>query len=170
MVISQNGVRNLCREKVRYMRIDGSVATSSRQAMVNDFQNNSDLRCAVLSIKAAGDRGSRSQVRTAGALAVNTPVRDLRPWCGPRTPFCGWARACAAAPDLSQNFCSVPVHLDMLRCASTWHWSLQAASEPGRLSTATLVLKGLQDDCLLRLCRAHPWWCSRSTPGRLATW
>jgi len=36
------------------MRIDGSVKTSARQTMVNDFQNNRDLRAAVLSIKAAG--------------------------------------------------------------------------------------------------------------------
>ena len=36
------------------MRIDGSVKTNTRQALVNDFQNNRDLRAAVLSIQAAG--------------------------------------------------------------------------------------------------------------------
>ena len=36
------------------MRIDGSVKTGARQALVNDFQNNRDLRAAVLSIQAAG--------------------------------------------------------------------------------------------------------------------
>ncbi len=44
----------MCRTKTKYMRIDGSVKTSDRQALVNDFQNNRDLRAAVLSIKAAG--------------------------------------------------------------------------------------------------------------------
>lgn len=44
----------ICRTKTKYMRIDGSVKTSARQALVNDFQNNGDLRAAVLSIQAAG--------------------------------------------------------------------------------------------------------------------
>ncbi|EIE23396.1 P-loop containing nucleoside triphosphate hydrolase protein [Coccomyxa subellipsoidea C-169] len=40
--------------KQRYMRIDGSVKTSARADLVNDFQNNRDIRAAVLSIQAAG--------------------------------------------------------------------------------------------------------------------
>ena len=44
----------MCRTKTKYMRIDGSVKTSARQALVYDFQNNRDLRAAVLSIQAAG--------------------------------------------------------------------------------------------------------------------
>ncbi len=36
------------------MRIDGSVKTSARADLVNDFQNNRDIRAAVLSIQAAG--------------------------------------------------------------------------------------------------------------------
>jgi SNF2 family DNA or RNA helicase len=42
------------RTKQKYMRIDGSVKTSARQELVNDFQNNSDMRAAVLSIQASG--------------------------------------------------------------------------------------------------------------------
>lgn len=44
----------LRRTKQKYMRIDGSVKTSARQDLVNSFQNNSDIRAAVLSIQAAG--------------------------------------------------------------------------------------------------------------------
>ena len=36
------------------MRIDGGVATSTRQGLVDDFQNNAGVRAAVLSIRAAG--------------------------------------------------------------------------------------------------------------------
>ena len=47
-------IAHACRTKTKYMRIDGSVKTNTRQALVNDFQNNRDLRAAVLSIQAAG--------------------------------------------------------------------------------------------------------------------
>lgn len=42
------------RTKQRYIRIDGSVKTNSRQDLVNNFQNDRDIRAAVLSIHAAG--------------------------------------------------------------------------------------------------------------------
>ena len=46
----------ICRRKPRvpYMKIDGSVPTHSRQAQVDKFQLNSDIRVAVLGITAAG--------------------------------------------------------------------------------------------------------------------
>ena len=51
------------------MRIDGSVKTNTRQALVNDFQNNRDLRAAVLSIQAAG---------TGLTLTVRPSSRSIR--------------------------------------------------------------------------------------------
>lgn len=45
-----------CRHKpkVPYIKIDGSVPTHSRQAQVDKFQLNSDIRVAILGITAAG--------------------------------------------------------------------------------------------------------------------
>ena len=45
-----------CRRKPRvlYIKIDGSVPTHSRQAQVDKFQLNSDIRVAILGITAAG--------------------------------------------------------------------------------------------------------------------
>ncbi|ONK63129.1 uncharacterized protein A4U43_C07F11710 [Asparagus officinalis] len=44
----------LRKKKVGCIRIDGHTASSSRQALVNDFQENDGIKAAVLSIKAAG--------------------------------------------------------------------------------------------------------------------
>lgn len=44
----------LLKKKVGCIRIDGSTPTSSRQALVTDFQEKDSIKAAVLSIKAAG--------------------------------------------------------------------------------------------------------------------
>lgn len=44
----------LNKSRVKFIRIDGSVAASKRQGLVTDFQSGSDVRAAVLSITAAG--------------------------------------------------------------------------------------------------------------------
>ncbi|KAH7676274.1 Calcium/calmodulin-dependent protein kinase protein [Dioscorea alata] len=44
----------LIKKKVACIRIDGSTPSSSRQALVTDFQEKDSIRAAVLSIKAAG--------------------------------------------------------------------------------------------------------------------
>ena len=43
-----------CRKKVKFIRIDGSTPAQSRGELVNKFQQNSDVRVAILSINAAG--------------------------------------------------------------------------------------------------------------------
>ncbi|KAK2109014.1 Swi SNF matrix associated, actin dependent regulator of chromatin [Saguinus oedipus] len=40
--------------KTRYIRIDGSVSSSERIHLVNQFQKDPDTRVAILSIQAAG--------------------------------------------------------------------------------------------------------------------
>ena len=71
----------MCRTKTKYMRIDGSVKTSARQALVNDFQNNRDLRAAVLSIQAAGT-GLTLTVRSlfwfAPCIALRIPACSMQ--------------------------------------------------------------------------------------------
>ena len=42
------------RKKVKFIRIDGSTPAQSRGELVNKFQQNSDVRVAILSINAAG--------------------------------------------------------------------------------------------------------------------
>ncbi|KAJ1697714.1 hypothetical protein LUZ63_006226 [Rhynchospora breviuscula] len=44
----------LLKKKVGCIRIDGNTSASSRQALVNDFQEQEDIKAAVLSIKAGG--------------------------------------------------------------------------------------------------------------------
>jgi len=44
----------VCREKVRFIRIDGSTDPSKRSELVKHFQEQHDVRGAILSIKAAG--------------------------------------------------------------------------------------------------------------------
>ncbi|TVU37669.1 hypothetical protein EJB05_10996 [Eragrostis curvula] len=44
----------LLKKKVKCIRIDGQTPTTTRQSLVTDFQNNDDIRAAVLSIKAGG--------------------------------------------------------------------------------------------------------------------
>ena len=44
----------MCREKVRFIRIDGSTDPSKRSELVKHFQEQHDVRGAILSIKAAG--------------------------------------------------------------------------------------------------------------------
>lgn len=44
----------LMKKKVGYVRIDGSTASSSRQALVTKFQENDHVKAAVLAIRAAG--------------------------------------------------------------------------------------------------------------------
>ena len=56
------------------MRIDGGVATSTRQTLVDDFQNNANVRAAVLSIKAAGT-GITLTVRARLIWPSNANVR-----------------------------------------------------------------------------------------------
>lgn len=62
-----------CRHKpkVPYIKIDGSVPTHSRQAQVNKFQLNSDIRVAILGITAAG---------TGLTLTVSCVSETLTPW------------------------------------------------------------------------------------------
>lgn len=43
-----------CRKKVKFIRIDGSTPAQTRGDLVNKFQQNSDVRVAILSINAAG--------------------------------------------------------------------------------------------------------------------
>lgn len=43
--------------QVRYIRIDGSVPSSERIHLVNQFQKDPDTRVAILSIQAAGQVG-----------------------------------------------------------------------------------------------------------------
>ena len=74
------------RTKTKYMRIDGSVKTNTRQALVNDFQNNRDLRAAVLSIQAAGT-GLTLTVRSAHAApACQSALSDNEPGCSADSP------------------------------------------------------------------------------------
>ena len=73
------------------MRIDGSVKTNTRQALVNDFQNNRDLRAAVLSIQAAGT-GLTLTVRSAHAApACQSALSNTEPCCSADFPLsmCG---------------------------------------------------------------------------------
>ena len=43
-----------CSKKVKFIRIDGSTPAQTRGELVNKFQQNSDVRVAILSINAAG--------------------------------------------------------------------------------------------------------------------
>lgn len=43
-----------CRKKVKHIVIDGSVPPPKRQGLVNNFQNDSRVKVALLSIQAAG--------------------------------------------------------------------------------------------------------------------
>ena len=43
-----------CSKKVKFIRIDGSTPAQNRGDLVNKFQQNSDVRVAILSINAAG--------------------------------------------------------------------------------------------------------------------
>ena len=60
-----------CRRKPRvlYIKIDGSVPTHSRQAQVDKFQLNSDIRVAILGITAAGT----GLTLTVGCLSEASP-------------------------------------------------------------------------------------------------
>ena len=74
------------------MLIDGSVKTNTRQALVNDFQNNRDLRAAVLSIQAAGT-GLTLTVRSAhAASALQTSLRRTTLACSADSPVSVWGR------------------------------------------------------------------------------
>ena len=43
-----------CSKKVKFIRIDGSTPAQTRGDLVNKFQQNADVRVAILSINAAG--------------------------------------------------------------------------------------------------------------------
>ena len=61
------------------MRIDGSVKTNTRQALVNDFQNNHDLRAAVLSIQAAGTGLTLTVRFEQAASACQSALSNTKP-------------------------------------------------------------------------------------------
>lgn len=50
----QEGRASTCRKRTKHIVIDGSVAPHKRQGLVNDFQNDSRVKVALLSIQAAG--------------------------------------------------------------------------------------------------------------------
>ena len=109
------------------MRIDGSVKTNTRQALVNDFQNNRDLRAAVLSIQAAGT-GLTLTVRP-GSCSIR--LSDI--------PQQNRARACCSADSVQslrwRGLGNADIYLFMPSChlqhAGAWIVKLQSA--PGQL-------------------------------------
>ncbi|ONM59983.1 chromatin remodeling factor18 [Zea mays] len=46
--------KHLLKKKVKCIKIDGKTPLTTRQTLVTDFQNNDDVKAAVLSIKAGG--------------------------------------------------------------------------------------------------------------------
>ena len=70
------------RKRTKHIVIDGSVAPSKRQGLVNDFQGDSRVKVALLSIQAAGV-GLTLTVRPVvpGKRRDTAQVRCLLPLC-----------------------------------------------------------------------------------------
>lgn len=66
-----------CSKKVKFIRIDGSTPAQTRGDLVNKFQQNADVRVAILSINAAGT-GLTLTVSHAFALPAPTTSGQLQ--------------------------------------------------------------------------------------------
>ena len=71
-----------CSKKVKFIRIDGSTPAQTRGDLVNKFQQNSDVRVAILSINAAGTGLTLTVSRLLATACSQTPdAPHLVPGC-----------------------------------------------------------------------------------------
>ena len=66
-----------CSKKVKFIRIDGSTPAQTRGDLVNKFQQNSDVRVAILSINAAGTGLTLTVSRLLATVCSQTPDAQL---------------------------------------------------------------------------------------------